>query len=127
MRLDERGVGWCSSLMWRCRVRRRCPSCTPLTVRRVDHHGTPIILIAMSKRLQVVMSESDHRALTRLAKQRGMPLSEWVRQALRDASRHESPADPRRKLQAIRAAMKHSFPAPDIDTMLEEIERGYTG
>lgn len=56
-----------------------------------------------------------------------MPLSEWVRQALRDASRHESLADPRRKLQAIRATMKHSFPAPDIDTMLEEIERGYTG
>ena len=70
--------------------------------------------------------EGDRDA-ERRTKQRGMPLSEWVRQALRDASRHESLADPRWKLQAIRAAMKHSFAAPDIDTMLEEIERGYTG
>ena len=33
--------------------------------------------------------------------------------------------DASRKLATIRAAANHSFPAPDIDQMLAEIERGY--
>jgi hypothetical protein len=31
-----------------------------------------------------------------------------------------------KKLEAIRAAARHESPTSDIDTMLAEIERGYT-
>jgi len=33
--------------------------------------------------------------------------------------------DLKKKLAAIRAAAEYQFPAPDIETMLAEIERGY--
>ena len=81
----------------------------------------------MSKRLQVVMSEPEHRLLTRIARKKGIPLSEWVRTVLREASRSESLVVPARRLEAIRMAARHTFPAPDIDQMLAEIERGYGG
>lgn len=56
-----------------------------------------------------------------------MTISEWVRQALRDVRRREPLGDADRKLQVVREAARHAFPAPDIDTMLGEIERGYLG
>jgi len=48
-----------------------------------------------------------------------------VRRALRTARREEPTKDPAAKLRAVREALQHSFPAPDIRIMLEEIERGY--
>ena len=54
-----------------------------------------------------------------------MTVSEWVRRALRSARRESSSKEPGRKLAALRAAARHSFPTADIDQMLEEIERGY--
>ncbi|MDZ4693701.1 MAG: hypothetical protein SGI86_01020 [Deltaproteobacteria bacterium] len=39
----------------------------------------------MSKRLQVVMDEAELRGYERAARAAGVPLSEWVRRALRDA------------------------------------------
>jgi hypothetical protein len=74
-------------------------------------------------RLQVVFDAKELRELRRLAKQRDMTLSEWVRQALREARRRGPVEDQARKLAAIRDATQHAFPAPDIDAMLEEIER----
>lgn len=60
-----------------------------------------------------------------MARSRHMSLAAWVRQAL-DAARHREPVgDVAKKLAAVRAAAKHNFPAPDIDVMLAEIERGY--
>jgi hypothetical protein len=79
----------------------------------------------MSKRLQVVMSEAEFRGYQKLARRKGVPLSEWVRRVLRRARRTELAAPADRKLAAIRAAARHAFPAPDIDRMLAEIERGY--
>jgi hypothetical protein len=70
------------------------------------------------------MSESELRALQRLAKRNGVPLSEWVCSTLRAASRAESTADPAKRLAAVRAAARHAFPAPDIAQMLAEIEAG---
>jgi hypothetical protein len=35
--------------------------------------------------------------------------------------------DTARKLEAVRAAVTHEYPTADIDTMLAEIERGYSG
>jgi len=79
----------------------------------------------VSTRLQVVLEDKELREFRRIAKLQGMTLSEWVRQALRDARRRQPAADQERKRAAVRAAVEHQFPAPDLDVMLDEIERGY--
>jgi hypothetical protein len=73
------------------------------------------------------MDEKEIKALRKAAEKRGITLSEWVRQALRDASRRYPDGNVSKKLAAIRAAVKHSFPAPEIERMLDEIEVGYRG
>jgi len=79
----------------------------------------------MSKRLQVVMEESELRRVRKAAKAAGVTMSEWVRAALRDAAEQAPRVDPRRKLETVRAAARYEFPAPDIDQMNAEIESGY--
>lgn len=79
----------------------------------------------MSKRLQVLLEESEMRELRRLARRSNTTVAEWVRRALRAARRSEPSRDAERKLAAVRAAAKHSFPTADIGRMLAEIERGY--
>ena len=79
----------------------------------------------MSKRLQVILRDEEFEQLREVAREQGLTVSEWVRQALRQA-RTERPAGDRvRKLAAVRAAARHSFPTADIDEMIAEIERGY--
>lgn len=80
--------------------------------------------MAMSKRLQVLLEEPEYRGLVRIARARGMTVSEWVRHALREAAREEPSVNRGRKLAAIRAAAVCSFPTGDIDAMLAEIARG---
>ena len=79
----------------------------------------------MDSRLQVVMEARELAEIQRFARQQRMTTAEWVRQALRAARKAPSVGDARKKLTAVRAAAHHSFPAPDIDQMLREIERGY--
>lgn len=79
----------------------------------------------MSKRLQVLLEEPELREIQRAARAQRMTVAEWVRQALRAARREVPSRDPERKLAAIRTATRHSFPAPDIEKMLQEIESGY--
>lgn len=81
----------------------------------------------MSKRLQVILADDDAQALQQMAVDEGVTVSEWVRQTLRNARRQRATIDVEQRLDTIRAATRHSFPAPDIDQMLEEIERGYPG
>jgi hypothetical protein len=81
----------------------------------------------MSKRLQVLLDEPELRDIQRAARAQRMTVAEWVRQALRAARRGRPSRDPDRKLAAIRAAARHSFPTADIERMLEEIESGYRG
>lgn len=81
----------------------------------------------MSKRLQVLIDETELGELRVLAKRHGMTVSEWVRQAIRTARRTESAIDPGRKLDVIRSASAHAFPTGDIDQLLAQIERGYLG
>jgi len=56
-----------------------------------------------------------------------MSIAEWVRQALTLARRQEPSGTVAQKLEAIRAATRHSFPSGDINNMLAEIENGYRG
>ncbi len=79
----------------------------------------------MSKRLQVLLEEPELREIQRAARAHRMTVAEWVRQALRAARRREPASDPKRKLAAVRAAARHSFPTADIEQMLAEIETGY--
>jgi hypothetical protein len=79
----------------------------------------------MTKRLQVLFEDSELRELQRLARQHRMTTAEWVRRSLRAARDAETGADVGQKLAAVRQAVAYSFPAPDIESLLAEIERGY--
>jgi hypothetical protein len=81
----------------------------------------------MSKRLQVVLAEDEFERFRAAAEHSNLTLSEWARAALRDATRRTAEGDPDKRIEAIRRATLHSFPAPDIDQMLQEIESGYSG
>jgi len=79
----------------------------------------------MSIRLQVIMDQDELEATRAAARERGMTVSEYVRETLREARRKIASGDTERKLAAIRAADRHAYPTADIDQMLGEIERGY--
>jgi hypothetical protein len=79
----------------------------------------------MTKRLQVLLDDAEWRQIQRSARAERTTVAEWVRRALRQARRGASSKDADHKLAAIRAAARHAFPAPDIDRMNAEIERGY--
>lgn len=79
----------------------------------------------MSKRLQVLLEESELREVQSAARAKRQTVAEWVRHALR-AARREQPAGPAdRKLAAVRAASRNAFPTAEIDQMIAEIESGY--
>jgi hypothetical protein len=80
----------------------------------------------MSKRLQVILQDPEYREIQRVARSRHMSIAEWVRQALKMARRTEPDGSMGKKLEVVRRAAQHQFPAGDIDTMLAEIEAGYT-
>jgi len=79
----------------------------------------------MSKRLQVILDDSEMKEIRAIARRKRITVAEWVRGALRAAKIEEPATDPGRKLQALRHATSHSFPTADIDEMLDQIERGY--
>lgn len=83
-----------------------------------------IKLNLMTKRLQVLFDDEEYRALQQSAREDRMTVAEWVRQALRQVrQRRRKSVDA--KLRALDEACRHEFPTADIDTMLEEIEKGY--
>ena len=79
----------------------------------------------MSKRLQVLLEEDELREIQRAARRSKTTVAEWVRQALRAARQQPPRSDVAKKLEIIRNAYRYQFPAPPIEQMLEEIERGY--
>jgi len=79
----------------------------------------------MSKRLQVLLPDPEMTEIQRLARRERLTVGEWVRRTLREARERKPSSDPETKLNAIRRGAKHTFPAPDIDQMLREIEQGY--
>lgn len=79
----------------------------------------------MPKRLQVILKDPEYREIQRIARTRRMSIAEWVRQALDLARRREPANGVGKKLEVIRAAVRHDYPSGDIDAMLAEIESGY--
>ena len=79
----------------------------------------------MSRRLQVLLDEAELREIQDFARRHRMTVSEWVRQSLRLARAGKPTHDASRKLDAIRSAAHHEFPAGEIGDILRDIERGY--
>lgn len=79
----------------------------------------------MSKRLQVLLPDSEMDEIRRIAKRERVTVGEWVRHALRTARARQPLSEPQIKLKAIRQAADYSFPTADIQKMLAEIELGY--
>lgn len=73
----------------------------------------------------MVVDDAELRRYEEAARARGLTLAAWVRQALRAAGREIETGDAEARLAAVREACSQSFPAPDIDEMLGDIERGY--
>jgi hypothetical protein len=67
----------------------------------------------MSKRLQVLLPDSEMAEIQALARRDQVTVGELVRRALRAQF----------KLKAIRKAAEYSFPTTDIDQMLKEIRK----
>lgn len=75
--------------------------------------------------MQVILEDAEMREIAAAARSRKMTVSAWVRAVLREArSRHPRVAA-ERKIQVVRAAVRHEFPTADMDKMLAEIESGY--
>ncbi len=75
--------------------------------------------------MQVLLEDAEYRQIQRIAKRHHLTLAEWVRQALRAASREEPEGDPGKKLAVVREAATHGYPSGDIGQILDEIESGY--
>jgi len=71
----------------------------------------------MAKRLQVILKDPEYRDIQRMARSRRMSIAEWVRHALDLALRREPVAGVGKKLEVIRAAVRHDYPSGDIDGM----------
>jgi len=91
----------------------------------LTHRDESIIIIVMTKRMQVLFDDAEWRDIQRSARAEKTTVAEWVRRALRQARRGSSSTDVNKKLAIIRAATAHAFPTADIDQMNAEIERGY--
>jgi hypothetical protein len=81
----------------------------------------------MSKRLQVLLPDSEMSDIQRIAKREHLTVGEWVRRALRETRASRPAIDPETKLKAVRHGAQFSFPTADLERMLSEIERGYQG
>jgi hypothetical protein len=79
----------------------------------------------MTKRLQVLLPDTDLRDIQRIARRHNLTTAEWVRRALRDARHVEIGPSVVDKLGAVRRASAHAFPTGTIDDILADIDRGY--
>jgi hypothetical protein len=79
----------------------------------------------MSKRLQIILDDAEYREIQKLARSCHLSIAEWARQALDLACRQQASVEVSRKLDVVRAAVRHAFPTDAIDAMQAEIESGY--
>lgn len=71
------------------------------------------------------MDDAEYAALLQAAAARGVTVADWVREAIGAARRRESSADVDRKLDAIRAAVRHTGPTGQIERLTAEVDRSY--
>ncbi len=79
----------------------------------------------MSQSVEILFDEAEFLEIREIADRQHIPVAEWVRRTLRSV-RPRKPHVVERRLEAVRAAARYSFPTADVDQMLAEIERGYS-
>jgi len=79
----------------------------------------------VTKRLQVLLEDSEMAEIRRAAQRRRQSVAEWVRTALRQARTAEAGHQVAEKLAALHGAMAHDFPTGSIEQIVDEIEQGY--
>ena len=79
----------------------------------------------MTTRLRITLRDAEYREIQRLARSRGISIPEWVRRALRFARRREPVGSVDKKLEAIRKAVRHSYPTGDLDNTLDSDRSGH--
>jgi metal-responsive CopG/Arc/MetJ family transcriptional regulator len=81
----------------------------------------------MSKRLQVVLPDDEYRALERAARRRRKPISQLVRDSLRQTVAQRDDVEPEKRIAAVLRFARFSGPTGDIGQLLAEIEQGRAG
>jgi len=76
----------------------------------------------MSKQVQVLLSDQQMANFQLFAEREGLTVGDWVRCILLKELSTRQIVERETKLRSIRQAAQYSFPAPDIEQMLEEIE-----
>ncbi len=79
----------------------------------------------MTKRLQVLLEDSELSEIQALARQRRQTTAAWVRDALRAARTASEYPTVESKLRAIREAAAFAYPTGDVEQLLTETEVGY--
>lgn len=72
----------------------------------------------------MLLEDIEMAGLRAAAEGQQMTVAEWVRQALRKAMREQPVYDVRKKIEVVREAARHNYPAGEMDDMLREIDRG---
>ena len=79
----------------------------------------------MTKRLRILLKDTEYRDIQGAARSRNMSVADWIRQALGIVRRRGLSSSVAKKMEAIRVAALLEFPTADVDAMLSEIESGY--
>lgn len=80
----------------------------------------------MSKRLQVIVEDSEYQEIQRSTLSRDVDCGVGAKQALKPARRSEPAGSVGKKLEVIRRYSKCQFPVRDIQDMLAEIAADYS-
>jgi hypothetical protein len=79
----------------------------------------------MTRRLQITLRDAEYREIQRLARSRRMSISDWIRQVLDFARRRGPVGSVDKKLEAIRKAVRHGYPAGDLDRIPDSDGSGH--
>ena len=78
----------------------------------------------MSKRLQVIIDDDEYVALAKAARERSTPISEFVRESVRETLAKRVGPSPEERLATVLRYTRFTGPTGDIEQILAEIERG---
>ncbi|MGQ0703091.1 MAG: hypothetical protein ACT4PM_08175 [Gemmatimonadales bacterium] len=76
------------------------------------------------KRLQVILPDDEYRLIARVARRRGQPVAQVVRETLRRTLAEEDEMGPEQRIAAVLRFARFSGPTGSIQRILRDIERG---
>lgn len=78
----------------------------------------------MSKRLRVIISDDEYRAVQLAARREGKTVSRVVREALRRVVTGQAEPTSEDRIAAVLRFARFAGPTGDIDTILSDVDRG---